>query len=65
LVDDPSLVEGGGLRIGWNKVPWDTRDQDGHNLGSGVYLYKVFLRAEGQAITVNNDSGIDKLVVLR
>jgi hypothetical protein len=65
LIDDPSLIEGGGLRIGWNKVPWDTRDEDGHNLGSGVYLYKVFLRAEGKDITVNNDSGIDKLVVMR
>lgn len=65
LIDDPALLESGMLRIGWNKLVWDTRDADGHDLGSGVYLYKVFLRADGEEITVNNDTGIDKLVIMR
>ncbi|MEM1095881.1 MAG: C25 family cysteine peptidase [Bacteroidota bacterium] len=65
LVDDPSALEDGFLRIGWNKVLWDGRDEDGDMLGSGVYLYKVFMRAEGEPVLVNNDSGIEKVVLLR
>ncbi len=65
LVEDPSRLEGGALRIGWNKLLWDGRDADGDLLAPGVYLYKVFLRAEGQRIAINNESGIEKLVVLR
>jgi len=65
LVDNPSALEDGFLRIGWNKVLWDGRDEDGDMLGSGVYLYKVFMRAEGEPVLVNNDSGIEKVVLLR
>ncbi|MEM6645550.1 MAG: hypothetical protein AAF730_04780, partial [Bacteroidota bacterium] len=65
LVDDPSALEDGFLRIGWNKVMWDGRDEDGDMLGSGVYLYKVFMSAEGEPVQVNNDSGIEKVVLLR
>ncbi|MFQ5568345.1 MAG: C25 family cysteine peptidase [Rhodothermales bacterium] len=65
VMEDPSLLEGGQLRIGWNKLFWDGRDVDGDLLATGVYLYKVFLKVDGETITVNNDSGIEKLVVLR
>lgn len=65
LVDDPSNLDGGQLRIGWNKLNWDGRDADGDLLANGVYLYKVYLKAEGQTYNVNNDTGIEKLVVLR
>ncbi len=65
LIRDPELLDGGMLRIGWNKVGWDVKDADGHDLGSGVYLYKVVLKAEGKEIAVNNRSGIEKLVVMR
>jgi hypothetical protein len=65
LIRDPESLDGGMLRIGWNKVGWDVKDADGHDLGSGVYLYKVYLKAEGKEIAVNNRSGIEKLVVIR
>ncbi|MEM1269056.1 MAG: hypothetical protein AAGI08_03310, partial [Bacteroidota bacterium] len=65
LVEDPSTLDGGALRIGWNKVDWDGTDQDGDLIANGVYLYKVFLRADGKELEVNNDSGIEKLVVIR
>ena len=62
LVEDPFLVEGGGLRIGWNKVSWDGRDADGDRVGTGVYLYRVFARAEGHALST---TGVEKLAVIR
>jgi hypothetical protein len=65
LIDDPALLEIPGLRIGWNKLRWDGRDADGDLVAPGVYLYKVFLKAEGQSMEVNNDASIEKLVVLR
>ena len=65
LIEDPQLLEIPGLRIGWNKFQWDGRDADGDLVAPGVYLYKVFLRSEGQEIPVNNSSSIEKLVVLR
>lgn len=65
LVDEPGLLEGGGLRIGWNRLVWDGRDEDGDLLATGVYLYKVFLKADGREISVNNDSGIEKLAIIR
>ncbi len=65
LIEEPYLLEGGGLRIGWNKLPWDGRDEDGDLLATGVYLYKVYLKAEGNALPVNNQTGIEKLVVIR
>lgn len=64
-LDDPGVLENAGaLRIGWNKILWDGRDDDGDRVASGVYLYKVFLRADGEAVTVNGD-GVEKVVVLR
>jgi len=65
LIDNPELLEIPGLRIGWNKLQWDGRDADGDQVAPGVYLYKVFLRSEGEEISVNNSSSIEKLVVLR
>jgi len=65
LLEDPATLEAGGLRIGWNKLPWDGRDADGDLIATGVYLYKVFARAEGRNLEVNNESGIEKLVVIR
>lgn len=65
LVDDPMHLEGGMLRIGWNKLSWDVRDDDGDLLGTGVYLYKVYLRSEGESLEVNNARGVEKLVVIR
>lgn len=65
LLNDPALLEDGGLRIGWNRLVWDGRDADGDLLATGVYLYKVFLRAEGRDISVNNDMGVEKIAIIR
>jgi len=65
LLDNPGLLEDGGLRIGWNRVVWDGRDEDGDLLATGVYLYKVFFRAEGRDVSVNNDSGVEKIAIIR
>ena len=65
LVSDPFHLEAGGLQIGWNRIPWDGTDEDGDLLGNGVYLYKVFLRAEGKELFVNNESGIEKIAIVR
>lgn len=32
------------LQIGFNKILWDGRDQDGDELGNGVYFYKVIAK---------------------
>ncbi len=32
------------LQIGFNKISWDGRDQDGDELGNGVYFYKVIAK---------------------
>ena len=65
LVEEPYLLDAGGLRIDWNKLRWDGRDEDGDLVATGVYLYKVFARAEGQPMRVNNAAGVEKLVVIR
>ncbi len=65
LLEDPSLIDTGVLQIGWNKVPWDGTDADGDLVANGVYLYKVYFRAEGKTMAVNNKSSIEKLVVIR
>jgi hypothetical protein len=64
LVDDPAPLEAGALRIGWNKLRWDGRDADGDLVATGVYLYHVVARADGQGLRINNDAGIEKLVVI-
>ena len=65
VLRDPSSLVSGMLRIGWNQILWDGRDEDGDLVASGVYLYKVYVRADGTSLRVNNDSGVEKLVVLR
>lgn len=64
LGDDASSAVGG-LRIGWNKIEWDGRDQDGNRLANGVYLYKVDFSAGGKAYPVNNARSVEKLVIIR
>ena len=65
LLEEPYHLDSGGLRIDWNKLRWDGRDQDGDLIATGVYLYKVFARVEGEPMRVNNAAGIEKLVVIR
>jgi hypothetical protein len=65
LVNDSYHLESGGLQIGWNRLQWDGTDEDGDLLANGVYLYQVFLRAEGEELMVNNESGIEKIAIVR
>jgi hypothetical protein len=65
LVEDGMSLEAGALRIGWNKLRWDGRDADGDLVGTGVYLYRVFARAEGDELDMGTTSRIEKVVVLR
>lgn len=34
-------IPGSGLQIGFNRIPWDGKDQDGDEIANGVYLYKI------------------------
>lgn len=63
--DDQFLLEGGGLRVGWNKFQWNGRDEDGDRLANGVYLYRVDFKAGGRGISVNNSRSVEKLVIIR
>jgi len=66
LLENPRLVnpdEGGGLRPGWNRVPWDGRDADGDRMATGVYLYKVHMEGDGDLDV--NDGGPEKIAIIR
>ena len=65
LVDDPTPLAAGAVRIGWNRLRWDGTDADGDLLAPGVYLYRVEARAAGEALTVENASRIERLVIVR
>jgi len=43
LIRDISLPQSR-LQIGFNKILWDGRDQDGDELGNGVYFYKIIAK---------------------
>jgi len=67
LVKDAGLLnlnDDGRLQIGWNKLQWDGRDQDGERLANGVYLYTVDMKASGERIKVNNGD-VEKVVIIR
>ncbi|MGA9115739.1 MAG: C25 family cysteine peptidase [Bacteroidota bacterium] len=38
-------VADGGLRLGFNRIPWDGRDAEGDEIAGGAYLYRVTVRA--------------------
>jgi len=65
LIKEPGLSEAGGLRIGWNKIRWDGRDEDGDRVATGVYLYKVLVHAIDAPRDFNQTSKVEKLVVIR
>ena len=66
MMENPMLVnpdEGGGLKTGWNRVPWEGRDADGDRLPTGVYLYKVHMEGEGDLDV--NDGNVEKIAIIR
>jgi hypothetical protein len=48
------------LQVGFNRVFWDGRDEQGDELANGYYFYKVELQGEGKSVTA-----IGKLVKVR
>ena len=48
------------LNFDLNKVYWDGRDQDGDQIGNGVYLYKVIMDVDGKKQDITQ-----KLAVVR
>ena len=54
-------LETGSLRVGWNMLPWDGRDEDGDRVATGVYLYRVSV--EGDEGTFTGD--VEKVSVIR
>jgi hypothetical protein len=53
LIDSPVI-------IGFNKISWDGRDQDGDYIANGVYLYKIIIQGESQT-----ETAIQKLAILK
>lgn len=48
------------LRIGYNVIPWDGRDEDGDRLANGTYFFKVLVRSAGSSL-----EQIGRIAVLR
>lgn len=74
VVREITQDEIGPLKIGNNitQYAWDGRDEYGDILASGVYLYKVFIRQDGESIKHRNTvadrafkNGFGKLYILR
>jgi flagellar hook assembly protein FlgD len=53
-------VPGSNLRVGFNRIYWDGRDEDGDEVANGYYLYQISLKAEGSV-----QSDIQKLAKIR
>jgi flagellar hook assembly protein FlgD len=49
------------LRVGWNTLRWNGRDEDGDRVATGVYLYRV--KIEGDDTTFRGD--VEKISVIR
>jgi hypothetical protein len=54
------LIPPSTLRVGFNKVHWDGRDQDGDEIANGVYFYKIIAKNNGVTKTT-----IEKLARVR
>ena len=48
------------LQVGFNRVMWDGRDEEGDEIANGYYLYQVQVRGDGV-----ERSAIEKLVKVR
>ena len=48
------------LRIGFNSIPWDGRDEDGDIIANGVYLYKVILKKDGKSVSITEKIAVVK-----
>ncbi|MFA6025184.1 MAG: C25 family cysteine peptidase [Ignavibacteriaceae bacterium] len=48
------------LSMDFNRIYWDTKDQDGNFLANGVYLYKVIVRKDGKSESITQKLAIVK-----
>jgi len=48
------------LNIDFNRIYWDTKDQDGNFLANGVYLYKMIVRKDGKSESITQKLAIIK-----
>ena len=46
--------------IGYNKIPWDGKDNDGDIMSNGTYLYKLYTEDSS-----DKETAVQKLVILR
>ena len=52
-----------GYRV--SDINWDGRDDFGDRIGRGVYIYKIFVQAEGTTDKAKQSSEFEKLVILK
>ena len=52
-----------GYRV--SNINWDGLDDYGDRIGKGVYIYKIFVRAEGNNSNTKQSSEFQKLVILK
>lgn len=48
------------LNMDFNRIFWDTKDQDGDQLANGVYLYKVIVKKNGKSESITQKLAIVK-----
>jgi hypothetical protein len=53
-------IPAGGAQVGFNRIHWDGRDNDGDEIANGVYFYQVLVAARGKS-----ETAIEKLVKVR
>lgn len=49
---------GAELKLNFNYIPWDGRDEDGAELANGIYLYKIFIKKDGKTYSETNKIAI-------
>jgi len=52
--------KGNELKYDFNKIYWDGKDEDGDNIGNGVYLYKLIMQKGDKS-----ESVIEKIAVIK
>jgi hypothetical protein len=54
------IVPTGTFQLGFNKIHWDGRDDDGDEIANGYYFYKILVRGSGRT-----ETAIEKLARIR
>ncbi|MBI4535246.1 MAG: hypothetical protein HY708_03140, partial [Ignavibacteriae bacterium] len=53
-------VPAASLQVGFNRIYWDGRDNDGDEIANGYYFYRISVRGDGKT-----DAAVEKLAKLR